>query len=131
MDINTAASGNDFAMDDFQFKVVPPPGAIISGTVQLEGIVALSALFAAATWRRSRAFALPRSERVAWVIFVLLAGLPGYVGYRLHRRWPLRQDCPHCNTRVPWDREVCAACGKSFPSAPVKGIEILCSGGQP
>jgi hypothetical protein len=95
----------------------------------LLGIVALSALIAAATWRRSRAFALPRSEQVAWVIFVLLVGLPGYVGYRLHRRWPLRQDCPHCRACVPWDREVCAACGKSFPSAPVKGIEILSSGG--
>ena len=93
----------------------------------LLGIVALSALLAAATWRRARAFALPAPERLVWVIFVLLCGLPGYVGYRLHRRWPLRQACPRCCARVPWDREVCTACGKEFPTAAVKGIEILCS----
>ena len=93
----------------------------------LLGIFVLSALLAAATWRRARAFALPVSEQVVWVIFVFLAGLPGYAGYKLHRRWPLRQDCPRCRARVPWDREVCVACGKAFPSASVKGIEILCS----
>lgn len=93
----------------------------------LVGLLILSLLLAAAAWRRARGFALPASEQLAWVIFVFLGGLPGYVGFWLHRRWPLRQNCPRCRTRVAWDREVCAACGKPFPSAAVQGIEILCA----
>jgi hypothetical protein len=97
----------------------------------LLAIQVLSSLLAAAAWRRARAFALPPSEQFVWFAFVLLIGVPGYVAYRLHRRWPLLQDCPHCRSRVPWDRPVCARCGKPFPSAAVKGIEILCSGEMP
>jgi hypothetical protein len=93
----------------------------------LLGILVVSAFLAAATGRRARAFALPVSEQFVWVIFVFLGGLPGYAGFRLHRRWPLRQDCPRCRACVPWNREVCSACGVAFPSAAVTGTEILCS----
>ncbi|HVC93010.1 MAG TPA: hypothetical protein VND64_04930 [Pirellulales bacterium] len=89
-------------------------------------IVGLSSLLAAAAWRRARAFALSKPERIAWVVFVFLTGVPGYIGYLLHRRWPLRQECPRCEAKVPWDRGACAACGKPFPSAAVEGTEIFC-----
>jgi hypothetical protein len=97
----------------------------------LLAIQVLSSLLAAAAWHRARAFALPTSEQFVWFAFIFLTGIPGYVGYRLHRRWPLLQDCPRCRSRVPWDRHVCAACGRPFPSAAVKGIEILCPGELP
>ena len=34
------------------------------------------------------------SHRAAWLVFVFLFGLPGYVGYRLHRRFPRRDPIP-------------------------------------
>jgi hypothetical protein len=92
----------------------------------LVGVVLVSAVLAAGAWRRAQAFCLPRQEQIAWVLFVLLLGFPGYVGYLLHRRWPVREECPHCRGRVPWDRPACARCGKPFPSAPAKGIEVFC-----
>lgn len=42
--------------------------------------------------RRQRKFGLP--HRFAWMAFVLLLGLPGYAGYRLHRRWPIGHAVP-------------------------------------
>jgi hypothetical protein len=33
-------------------------------------------------------------HRAAWLAFVFLFGLPGYVGYRLHRRFPRRDPIP-------------------------------------
>src|SRR5262249_42173371 len=44
----------------------------------------------AARWRRR--YAQPCSS--AWLAFVFLFGLPGFVGYLLHRRWPIRRLAP-------------------------------------
>ena len=93
---------------------------------KLVGLVVLSSLLAVPAWRRAQAFALPGREQIVWILFILLLGLPGYAGFLLHRRWPLRRECPHCLARIPWDREACALCGKPFPSAAGKGIEIFC-----
>jgi hypothetical protein len=94
--------------------------------LSLTGIMVLSSLLAVATWHRSRAFVLSTPEQVMWVLFVFLFGLPGYIGYLLHRRWPLRQECPHCRVRVPWNRSACAACRRQFPAPASKGIEVFC-----
>ncbi len=85
----------------------------------------LALVLAIAAWRRARAFALPGAHQVAWVVFVFLLGVPGYVGYRLHRRWPPRAACLSCHARVPHDRVVCAACKSPFPAPELKGIEIF------
>jgi hypothetical protein len=88
--------------------------------------VTILALFVAtAAWRRSRAFGLPRWHQAAWAIFVFLFGILGYLGFRLHRRWPPRVECPHCHARAPRDREACAWCITAFPPPPPKGIEIF------
>jgi hypothetical protein len=42
--------------------------------------------------RKQRRSGLPRSY--AWLTFVFLLGLPGLVGYLLHRRWPIREHVP-------------------------------------
>ena len=62
---------------------------------------------------------------VAWAIFVFLFGLPGLVGYLVHRRWPFRAACPACHRLVPRDRSSCAACRAEFPTPQPKGIEVL------
>ena len=76
-------------------------------------------------WRRSRAFGLSRQGQIAWAVFVLLFGLPAYVGFLLYRRWPIREPCPICQTQVPRDRVACAECGTRFPDPALKGIEIF------
>ena len=69
--------------------------------------------------------AFPEREQFAWAVFVLLFGLPAYVGFLLYRRWPIRQPCPNCQAQAPRDRVACAECGTRFPDPALKGIEIF------
>jgi hypothetical protein len=85
----------------------------------------LAAGLAWLTVRRQREYAQGRT--VAWAIFVFLFGLPGLVGYLVHRRWPVRAACPACHRLVPRDRSSCAACSAEFPTPQPKGIEVLVS----
>jgi hypothetical protein len=73
--------------------------------------------------RRQRRYALPWTW--VWVVFVFLLGVPGYIGYRFHRRWAVLDGCPYCKHLVPRDRESCADCGRQFPLPERKGIEIM------
>jgi hypothetical protein len=91
----------------------------------LIAVVALSTVLAILVQRRSRAFGLSRREQIAWSVFVLLFGLPAYVGFRIYRRWPTRQPCPNCHAQAPRDRMACAECGMPFPDPALKGIEIF------
>ena len=105
------------------------PAAFIAllGTLwpSLLAVVVLASVLAILTCRRSRSFGLPKREQVAWAIFVLLFGLPAFVGFLLSRRWPIRQPCSVCQAQAPRDREACAECGTRFPDPSLKGIEIL------
>jgi len=60
-----------------------------------------------------------------WVGFVLLFGLPAYIGYRFHRKWPPRVACPCCGRRVPHDRPMCCDCSGAFPAPAAKGTEVF------
>ncbi|HUY35568.1 MAG TPA: hypothetical protein VMV69_22685 [Pirellulales bacterium] len=40
----------------------------------------------------------------AWMAFVLIFGVPGWLGYLWHRRWPALAACPACGRAVPRDR---------------------------
>jgi hypothetical protein len=91
----------------------------------LVGVLSLSAVLAAITWRRGRACGLSRRERAMWAVFVLLFGVPACVGFLLHRGWPVREPCPHCHARSPRDRDACAECGTPFPAPVLKGTEIF------
>ena len=91
----------------------------------LIAVLALSIVLAILVQRRSRAFGLPRREQIAWSVFVFLFGLPAYAGFRLFRRWPIRQPCPNCHALPPRDRVACAECGTRFPDPSLKGIEIF------
>jgi len=84
---------------------------------------AVSAVLSFLCFRRQRKFGLRWTW--AWMAFVFLLGLPGYVGYLVHRKWPVRLPCPHCQRRVPRDRMACFACGRDFPSPALKGIEVF------
>lgn len=44
------------------------------------------------TDRRQRSLGLGRN--VSWLVFVFLLGVPGFVAYLVHRRWPIRIPAP-------------------------------------
>jgi hypothetical protein len=73
-------------------------------------------------WRHRR-YAQPGAW--AWGVFVLLLGVPGLIGYLLHRRWPVREPCPACGRRAVVDRETCQHCVRSSQHPPLRGIEVF------
>jgi hypothetical protein len=91
----------------------------------LAAVVALSCGVAAMAWRRSCRFGQSRRDQVIWSAFVFLFGVPAYVGFLLHRRWPIRESCPNCHAQAARDRPGCAECGTRFPEPAQKGTEIF------
>jgi hypothetical protein len=86
-------------------------------------VVALAAVLAWLCFRRQRQYGMPWTP--AWVVFVFLFGLPGYIGYRTHRRWPTCLPCPSCGRTAPRDRPACCHCHHDFPAPPVTGTEVF------
>jgi hypothetical protein len=80
---------------------------------------------AALCYRRQVRYGAGTAERVLWPLFVLALGLPGWVGYRCGRSWPVLEACPECAARVPRDRAGCARCEAEFPPPPLKGTEVF------
>jgi hypothetical protein len=83
----------------------------------------ISAVLAVVCYRRQRAYGLPWTG--VWTVFVLLFGVPAFLGYLAHRAWPARLACPRCRQPVPRDRPACLACGQAFPAPAPKGIEVF------
>ena len=97
----------------------------ISSLTALAAVLALASVLAVITWRRSRQFGVSRRMQIAWTLFVALFGVPSFVGYLLHRRWPVREPCPSCHEQAARDRAACSHCGTRFPEPALKGIEIF------
>jgi hypothetical protein len=76
-------------------------------------------------YRRQVRYGAGTAECVLWPLFVLALGLPGWVGYRFGRSWPVLEVCPGCGARVPRDRDACARCEAEFPSPSLKGTEVF------
>jgi hypothetical protein len=66
-----------------------------------------------------------RVMAAAWSVYVLVMGVPGAIGYWLHRRWPPSIRCPRCELPSPCDREECLHCGAAFSLPAANGTEIL------
>ena len=91
--------------------------------VPLVILFAFSVVLAILCYRRHRRIA--ERSSLLWALFVFLLGAPGFIGYELHRRWPVREKCQHCGAITPRDRDACLDCGTEFPLPPLKGIEIF------
>jgi hypothetical protein len=78
-----------------------------------------------AQWRYRHQRRLSEHNATAWAMFVFVMGVPGLIGYLLHRRWPVFEHCQTCNKETPRDRDSCLHCGAEFPPPPMKGIEIF------
>jgi hypothetical protein len=87
--------------------------------------VVVAAALAVLCYRREVLYGGSRAERVAWVLFVLALGLPGWLAYRFGRSWPRLERCPTCGTVVPADREQCSRCTAEFPRPALKGTEVF------
>lgn len=85
----------------------------------------LAAGLALLCYRRQVRYAARGPERVAWTLFVLAFGLPGWIGYRFGQSWPALQTCPECAMAVPRDREDCARCAAEFARPALKGTEVF------
>jgi hypothetical protein len=106
----------------------PDFGSALEGGFPAHSIpVLLSIVFSAPCallcYRRHRRYS--EREAVEWTFFVFLMGLPGLIGYLLHRRWPATEYCVNCRKNSPRDRDACLHCGTPFPTPAPKGIEIF------
>jgi hypothetical protein len=88
-------------------------------------VLVLSAVLGVMAMRQSRSYGQSRRAQIIWGIAVLVLGLPAYVGFLLHRRWPVRLPCPNCHAQAPRDRPFCANCGAPFSGPPLVGIEVF------
>ena len=93
----------------------------------LLAVFAVSLVLAILVWQTEPVLlAFPKREQVAWSVFVLLFGLPAYVGFRLGRRWPIRLPCPSCHARAPRDRPARARSAElASRILALKGTEIF------
>jgi hypothetical protein len=85
----------------------------------------LAVVLAVLCYRRQVRYGASGAGHVVWPLFVLLLGLPGWVGYRFGRSWPALEACPACGAGVPRDREGCARCEAEFPRPALKGTEVF------
>lgn len=85
----------------------------------------VAAALAVVCYRRQVRYGAAGIDRVAWPLFVLALGLPGYVGYRFGRAWPALEACPGCDADMPADRDACARCAASMPAPPLRGTEVF------
>jgi hypothetical protein len=85
----------------------------------------VSIALAVLCFRRLMRYGAGTSERVVWALFVLLLGLPGWIGFRFGRTWPVLEACPSCGRLVPRDRETCVRCADAFPRPALKGTEVF------
>jgi hypothetical protein len=83
----------------------------------------LAGALAVLTVKRQKRFGLGNQK--TWAVFVLLFGVPGYLGYLCHRRWPVRELCGECEEPTPRDRDACAFCDAAFPAPEPKGTEVF------
>jgi hypothetical protein len=85
----------------------------------------VAAGFALLCYRRQVRYGTSGPERVAWPLFVLALGLPGWIAYRFGRSWPVLEACPVCDCVVPQDRSECARCAAEFATPAVTGTEVF------
>jgi hypothetical protein len=103
--------------------------ALIRALIEFAPAIALAGLLAMGLallcYRRQALYGAGRKERIVWPLFVLLLGLPGWIGYRFGRRWSALDKCPECGVVVPRDRLACARCEVKFARPALKGIEVF------
>jgi hypothetical protein len=86
---------------------------------------AISLVFAVFCWRRTTRYRAGVGERVVWALFVLLFGLPGWIGFRYGRVWPVLEACSACEKETPGNCDVCRHCGEELLAPVETGTEVF------
>lgn len=107
--------GPDYSSDFAKVVAIFWPALLI--------LYVLSAVLAWLAYWRQRRYALPGAG--AWAVFVTLLGVPGWLAYRWHRRWPVLLPCAECHHAAPRDREHCVVCGAVFAPPSLTGSEVF------
>jgi hypothetical protein len=102
-----------------------PVGRPAEAAPMLVGLLAVSFALAGVGFIQMSRWGVESSERAAWTLFIAATGLPGYVGWRWHRRWPVMEACPQCSQATPRDRDVCIHCRTECPEPAPTGGEIF------
>lgn len=92
-------------------------------TLAKAGVIGLICCFAC--YRRLVRYQASRAERLVWPIFVLAFGLPGWIGFRFGRSWPVLESCPACAKQTPGSRADCVNCGAEFQAPAALGTEVF------
>ena len=126
----TAMVGLDRGSEIFRLNLEPTTGAAIQRMVaeyRQTFVLALviSLILAIVCYIRLTRYRATRMERIVWPVFVLLFGLPAWIGFRFGRAWPILETCPHCNARIPKDQTEGLACTKEFPAPVELGTEVF------
>jgi hypothetical protein len=113
-----------------QQRLVPTLGEAVRRTAREYGptfllALAISVVLASLCYFRLARYKASRLERIVWPLFVLVLGLPGWIGYRFGRTWPVLEACPACTIRSPRDRYDCVACGEEFRAPAELGTEVF------
>jgi len=82
-------------------------------------------LWAVAGWLIGRRYRFTIQAQLAWALFHLLAGFPGFLAFLCVREWPAQETCPECKKARLVDREHCEHCGASFSAPEKTGAEIF------
>ena len=80
----------------------------------LVGVALAGAVLATICYRRQTRYQVPVGQRILWSLFVFLFGIPGWIGYRYCRRWPVLEPCPACHRPSPRADEIWPSAAVSF-----------------
>ncbi|HEV8058255.1 MAG TPA: hypothetical protein VGP68_00150 [Gemmataceae bacterium] len=121
--------GLDRVSELVRYRVAPTFGkAVLQAcaeywpTFSVALIIAL--VFSCLCYLREKRYRSNWVERITWPLFVLILGLPGWIGYRFGRSWPVLEACPGCSMPSPRDRDDCATCGEEFLAPAELGTEV-------
>jgi hypothetical protein len=113
--------------------LVAPPAVLLIGSdvlgrdamATLPASMTCAAVFAVAGWvvARRRNFGL--GARVAWAVFHLAFGLPGFLVCLAGMENIAREKCPRCGKLRVVTRKNCEHCGAGFAPPELDGTEIL------
>jgi len=122
--------GNDRASELVRYGMEPGLAAALLRTgrefaLDFALVQLIAVILAVFCYRRQVRYGASRWQCFVWTGFVLLLGLPGWIGYRFGRSWPVLESCPACQAPAPQDRIVCIRCTTEFPTAARRGTEVF------
>ena len=99
-------------------QALPWPLLLISLVIAALIIVPLGAWF-------GRRYNFSFAAQIAWAMFHILSGLPGFLAFLAVYDWPARERCPKCNKFRAVNRQQCEHCAADFPPPARDGTEIF------